>query len=239
MTIFCDYCALPTTMPYYMFFYNPATHCIPRETSLAKVTRLQPFHLTYPTPRVPAHPSLELHPGSEPLPRPFRSQAGPVHFSLPSGTTDSPTVYVCSWPPSLPVVDVPAPSSASSYRSHFSSSSVYCTPPTTPSPSATYTPRSSAPSTPDSDLGVPRSLCDVDVGHESALERTKLKPVVSDYGRRELRPTGLARLRPNAPPALKIKAEKTAATLQSKYIDEAEGLVMLLWPPRQPTAAAH
>ncbi|KAJ7782315.1 hypothetical protein DFH07DRAFT_319294 [Mycena maculata] len=239
-----------------MYFHNVATHRHPRISSAAKLSwepfHMQSFFRT-PSPELKVDPRRylqELREGSEALPRhpTPRGRADIVYFQLPGGGGAN-IQYVPSWPPSIPASASP-PSSASSASSIFSSQSVYHTPPTTPavtdSPttdttSTIFTPQTDhsltilSPSD-ESKIGLPASdLSDAENRPpvQATFQRVKQLPCLpADHRRRIPQPresTGLkgwARLRRNAPPALRIEQE--AASGKHHYILEfgdEDGLV--------------
>ncbi|KAJ7446924.1 hypothetical protein B0H11DRAFT_2290353 [Mycena galericulata] len=218
-----------------MYFHNVATHRHPRVSSTAKPS-WEPFHLQSvfraPAPVHEVDPSQylqELRQGSEPLPRGPRGRSDIVFFQLPSSATDADIQYVPSWPPTLPA-SISSPSSASSTPSSPASASlsVYFTPPTTPiivgSPT-TIPPTDDAPtllgSSQEAKIGAGPDPADSENRPpwvQSKLLRVNA-PLYRPAGlkRRSIparNPSGLkgwARLRRNAPPALRIEQNNAAA----------------------------
>ncbi|KAJ7497760.1 hypothetical protein FB451DRAFT_242881 [Mycena latifolia] len=201
-----------------MYFHNVATHRHPRVPPTPKLS-WEPFHLTLPPPDVTFEPGrcLELYEGSVAVPRPSRGRAGTVYFQLPSNGEDSPTSYVLSWPPSIATPTLSSPSSASS--SDSSSASVYYTPPNTAgsfSPTTTlYTPPTDRSMSSPQNIKI-ATLDLIDLSDENfpplqaTLPRVKA-PACRTAGHRhrtlqtkEPRLKGWARLRRNAPPALRM-----------------------------------
>ncbi|KAJ6494929.1 hypothetical protein DFH09DRAFT_351098 [Mycena vulgaris] len=236
--------SFPTTTA--MYFHNAATHCCPRVSSAATLT-WEPFHLSnsFRTPAVVrvAGRCLELYEGSEALPRPSRGRMGAVYFQPPTSSGgDDAMRYVLSWPPSIatPGLCPPCASPACS-----DSSSVYYTPPTT----ATFSPTStlSTPPTVHSAFTPPRetkmeSLDLIDLSDDEnhpplqpKFLRAKV-PMCRPAGHRrrilqlrEPRLTGWARLRRDAPPALRMAPiEQEVAVIKRHYVLEfgkEDGLV--------------
>ncbi|KAJ6594401.1 hypothetical protein B0H19DRAFT_1056703 [Mycena capillaripes] len=211
-----------------MYFHNVATHCHPPVPSVV-APRWFPFSMSNVLPlateRTWPNGWIELYQGSEALPRSPRGRAGIIYLQPSSNGGDSTTDYVLSWPPSLATR---SPSSASSASSKFSSATAYYTPPTSP----VYSPITSTVSTPFSDYS---GLSSPEIDSRDVIHLTDNGDCSAVLGKcslehRESRPKGLARLRPNAPPALRLD-HKTMAGQRSciPESDDEEGLVMLLW----------
>ncbi|KAJ7761073.1 hypothetical protein B0H16DRAFT_1531762 [Mycena metata] len=202
-----------------MYFHNAATHCYPRDTSCTKEICWKPLHLINlaqaPVPATKRDQYFELYPGSKALPRAQRSRTGTTHFQLPSGGGDGGKAYVLSWPPPISGLSTAPSRASSSERAYF----------TSPSVTSYITPTLSTPRTDRSDLS-PGDVANGSMQSGQSISRVSQ--------RREPRPKGWARLRPNAPPPLQIEHNKLAT--QSSCIlessDEDEGLVMLLWARR-------
>ncbi|KAJ7693450.1 hypothetical protein B0H17DRAFT_1060230 [Mycena rosella] len=175
--------------------------------------------------------SLELYEGSEAFPRPSRGRAATVYFQLLSGGVHDTTPYVLSWPPSIATPSLCSPSDASPASD---SSSVYYTPPAT----STFSPTStlSTPPTDHSLMASPQEpkiaaldLIDLSDDENFPPLQAKFPHAKAPLGRpaghrrrvpqaREPRLKGWARLRRNAPPALRM------AAIEQEFGDE-DGLV--------------